>query len=56
MGDLPRNRLVLVGAGLLGKLLVSEARARGGIALDIGSIFDHWLGFRTRSYLDLNAA
>ncbi|HEX3431042.1 MAG TPA: hypothetical protein VHT03_09155 [Rhizomicrobium sp.] len=56
LADLPRNRLVLVGAGLLGKLLVGEARARGGIALDLGSIFDHWLGFRTRSYLDLNAA
>ena len=56
LGDLPRNRLVLVGAGLLGKLLVTEARARGGVALDIGSIFDHWLGLKTRSYLDLNAA
>ena len=56
IGDLSRDRLVLVGAGLLGKLLVSEARAHGGIALDIGSIFDHWLGLRTRSYLDLNTA
>ena len=56
LGDLPRNRLVLVGAGLPGKLLVTEARARGGIALDLGSIFDHWLGLRTRSYLDLNSA
>jgi len=56
LGDLPRNRLVLVGAGILGKLFVNEARARGGIALDIGSIFDHWLGLRTRSYLDLNIA
>src|SRR5215469_10575223 len=49
LGDLPRGRLVLVGGGLLGKLIVAEARARGGIALDIGSIFDHWLGLRTRS-------
>jgi len=56
LGELPRNRLVLVGGGLLGKLLVTEARAHGGIALDVGSIFDHWLGLRTRSYLDLNAA
>lgn len=56
LGDLPRGRLVLVGAGLLGKLIIGEARARGGIALDIGSIFDHWLGLRTRSYLDLNTA
>jgi hypothetical protein len=56
LGGLARNRLVLVGAGLLGKLLVTEARARGGVALDVGSIFDHWLGLKTRSYLDLNAA
>lgn len=50
------GRLVLVGAGLLGKLIVAEARRRGGIALDLGSIFDHWLGLKTRSYLDLNTA
>lgn len=56
LGDLPRGRLVLVGAGLLGKVIVAEARARGGIALDIGSVFDHWLGLKTRSYLDLNTA
>ena len=56
LGDLPRGRLVMVGAGLLGKLIVGEARTRGGIALDVGSVFDHWLGFRTRSYLDLNTA
>jgi len=56
LGDLPKGRLVLVGGGLLGKLIVAEACARGGVALDVGSIFDHWLGFRTRSYLDLNTA
>lgn len=56
LGDLPKGRLVLVGGGLLGKLIVSEARGRGGVALDIGSMFDHWLGLRTRSYLDLNTA
>jgi hypothetical protein len=56
MGDAPRNRLVLVGAGYPGKWLIETARSRGGVALDLGSIFDHWLGFRTRSYLDLNSA
>lgn len=56
LGNLPQGRLVLVGGGLLGKLIVAEARARGGVALDIGSVFDHWLGLRTRSYLDLNTA
>jgi hypothetical protein len=53
MGDLPRNRLVLIGAGYPGKWLVNVARSRGGVALDLGSIFDYWLGLTTRSYLDL---
>lgn len=56
LGDLPPGCLVLVGAGLLGKLIVAEACVRGGVALDVGSIFDHWLGLKTRSYLDLNSA
>lgn len=47
------NRLVLVGAGYPGKLLVAAARAHGGVGLDLGSIFDYWLGVNTRSYLDL---
>ncbi len=55
MGDLPRNRLVLVGAGYPGKILASIARKRGGVALDLGSIFDYWMGLKTRSYLDLDA-
>ena len=53
LGDLPRNRLVLVGAGYLGKRLVDLAKARGGVGLDLGSIFDHWIGINTRSYQDL---
>jgi len=53
LGDLPRNRLVLVGAGYLGKWLVDLAKTRGGVALDLGSIFDHWVGINTRSYQDL---
>ena len=54
MKDLPRGCLVLVGAGYLGKWLVDVARAQGGVALDVGSVFDYWLGLTTRSYLDLN--
>jgi len=54
MKGVPRGRLVLVGAGYLGKWLVDVARAEGGIALDVGSVFDYWLGLTTRSYLDLN--
>jgi hypothetical protein len=49
----PEGRLVLVGAGYAGKLIVHEARRRGGIALDLGSIFDRWMGVHTRSYQDL---
>jgi hypothetical protein len=55
MGDLPRNRLVLIGAGYLGKRLVSLARAKGGIALDLGSVFDYWVGAATRSYINLSS-
>ena len=55
LGELPRNRLVLVGAGYLGKSLVDLAKKRGGVALDLGSVFDHWVGINTRSYLDLAA-
>ncbi len=47
------NSLVLVGAGYPGKLIVDAARAHGGVALDLGSVFDYWLGINTRSYLDL---
>lgn len=50
------NRLVLIGAGYPGKVLVAAARAHGGIGLDVGSIFDYWLGINTRSYLDLRPA
>lgn len=51
---MPPGRLVLVGGGYPGKWLVDAAKKRGGIALDVGSIFDYWLGFPTRSYLDLS--
>jgi hypothetical protein len=53
MGDTPRGRLVIVGAGYLGKWICDEARTRGGVALDLGSIVDYWVGLKTRSYLDL---
>jgi hypothetical protein len=53
LGDWPRGRLVLVGAGYAGKLIIDEARQRGGVALDVGSIFDRWVGLNTRSYQDI---
>ncbi|MBV9571802.1 MAG: tetratricopeptide repeat protein [Alphaproteobacteria bacterium] len=54
LGDWPKGRLVLVGAGYAGKVIIHHARQRGGIALDLGSIFDHWIGVHTRSYQDLS--
>ncbi|HEY4113241.1 MAG TPA: hypothetical protein VGM17_04200 [Rhizomicrobium sp.] len=53
LGDWPKGRLVLVGAGYGGKIAIAEAKGRGGIALDLGSIFDYWMGVRTRSYQDI---
>jgi len=45
--------LTIVGAGYLGKWIVAEARKRGAVALDLGSIVDYWAGYKTRSFLDL---
>lgn len=44
------GELVLVAAGFLGKFFCDTVRARGGIALDIGSVADLWMGFVTRAY------
>ncbi|MBJ3776710.1 hypothetical protein [Acuticoccus mangrovi] len=38
----------LVAAGFLGKIYCEDIRRRGGIALDIGSLADHWMGYATR--------
>ena len=43
--------LVLVGAGGLGKIYCEETRKLGGVALDIGSMFDAWLDLPTRSHI-----
>jgi hypothetical protein len=40
----------LVAAGFLGKIYCDDIRQRGGIALDIGSLADYWMGYVTRSY------
>lgn len=39
-----RGAVVLVAAGYLGKYYCAIVKQRGGIALDIGSIFDSWSG------------
>ena len=47
------GRMVVVGAGYLGKWIVHQAKAAGGIALDLGSALDYWIGLKSRSYQDL---
>ena len=49
------GRMVIVGAGYAGKAIVHEAKRRGAVALDLGSIFDYWIGAATRSYLSARA-
>ena len=39
-----RGDVFLVAAGYLGKLYCTEVKKKGGIAIDIGSIFDGWIG------------
>jgi hypothetical protein len=42
------GKLLLYGAGLAGKDLGYYFKKTGGVAFDIGSIFDHWAGKKTR--------
>lgn len=43
--------LVLVGAGLFGKIYCDDAKQGGAVAIDVGSLFDMWAGVQSRSYL-----
>lgn len=43
-----RGWLCLVGAGFVGKPYLQGFRIGGGVALDIGSVFDRWAGHCTR--------
>ena len=36
------GELFLVGGGVLGKIYCAEIKRRGGVAIDIGSVFDMW--------------
>ncbi|MGH6876441.1 MAG: hypothetical protein ACREHV_03570 [Rhizomicrobium sp.] len=47
---LKRGQIVLVAAGILGKIYCNGIKERGGIALDIGSVADVWIGQRARRY------
>ena len=54
------GKLFLIAGGFLGKLYASTIRRHGGVALDIGSLVDSWMGRKTRpgddSALRLGAA
>jgi hypothetical protein len=41
--------IVVVAAGFLGKAYCGIAKAAGGVAIDIGSLADYWVGFSTRA-------
>ena len=43
-----KGHLFLVGAGILGKIYCRVIKERGGIALDLGSVFDNWAGHTKR--------
>jgi hypothetical protein len=47
------GRVWIVAAGILGKRYCAEIRAQGGVALDLGSIVDAWLGKATRPTYDM---
>ncbi len=49
------GRMVIVGAGYAGKVIVQDAKKRGAVALDLGSVLDYWIGASTRSYLTTGA-
>ncbi|MCF4127302.1 tetratricopeptide repeat protein [Methylobacterium sp. SyP6R] len=46
------GRLYIVAAGLLGKFYCDRIKKSGGVALDVGSIADGWMGSRTRPGLE----
>ena len=49
--DVPFSGAVfLVAAGILGKIYCSHIKSKGGIAIDIGSVADVWVGKGTRPY------
>lgn len=45
-----KGAVFLVGGGLMGKLLCDDIYRKGGIALDIGSVFDGWIQNDSRAY------
>ncbi|HTT84387.1 MAG TPA: hypothetical protein VMF67_12980 [Rhizomicrobium sp.] len=52
LGNIGKGQPVLVAAGILGKIYCNRVKQCGGIALDIGSVADVWMGRRARRYHD----
>lgn len=48
LSEKSEGEVFLVAAGLLGKIYCEVIRSAGGIAIDIGSIADGWMGYNTR--------
>jgi len=46
--------VVLVGAGILGKLYCRRVKDLGGVAVDVGSMMDVWAGLKTRDNQDFD--
>lgn len=51
-----RGELFLVAAGLLGKFYCRRIHESGGVALDVGSVVDQWMGKPTRPNVDIRNA
>jgi hypothetical protein len=49
-----KGNLFLVGAGGFGKIYCHMIKQHGGMAFDVGSLFDGWAGYGTRSYIREN--
>ena len=50
--ELGPGKLVLVGAGIVGKIFIEEAKCAGAVALDVGSLLDYMAGHYTRPLAD----
>lgn len=49
-----KNKVFLVAGGFLGKIYCNIIKQNGGVAIDIGSIVDKWLGYNTRGYHEVH--
>jgi hypothetical protein len=55
--DRPLNgKLFLVAGGILGKFYCGRIKASGGVALDVGSVVDAWVGAATRPGITAESA